>query len=84
MSLGFIQLIFGGEGMEKITLTPMETAKLLGISRTTIYSMIRNDEIPHSRIRGKIVFHRPTVENWLVRGASKKRNEIMIPVKQEQ
>lgn len=59
--------------MGKITLTPMEVAKLLGISRTTIYSMIRNEEIPHARIRGKILFHKPTIEKWLIDGATKNK-----------
>lgn len=59
--------------MGKITLTPIEAAELLGISRTTIYSMIRNEEIPHARIRGKILFHKPTVESWLIDGATKNK-----------
>jgi len=65
--------------MDKITMTPLEVASLLGISRTTIYSMIRFDEIPHSRIRGKIVFHKPTIEKWLIDGATKNsRGEINV------
>ena len=31
---------------KKILLTPIETAKLLGVGRTTIYAMIKNNTIP--------------------------------------
>lgn len=54
----------------KITLTVSEVAKLLGVSTTTIYTMARLNEIPHKRVRGKILFHRETVENWLKEPAS--------------
>jgi len=58
--------------MEKITLTVKEVADLLGVSLTTVYSMARMSEIPHARVRGKILFHRPTVETWLITGAMQK------------
>ncbi|PEP85321.1 helix-turn-helix domain-containing protein [Bacillus toyonensis] len=54
--------------MEKITLTVKEVAELLDVSLTTVYSMTRMNEIPHARIRGKILFHRSTVETWLIHG----------------
>lgn len=55
----------GKKKMQKITLTVNEVSALLGVSTTTIYTMVRLGEIPHARIRSKIVFHRPTVEAWL-------------------
>lgn len=58
--------------MNKITLDVKELAELLSVSVTTIYSMTRNNEIPHSKIRGRIIFHYSTIEQWLVDGASKK------------
>ena len=61
----------GALPIDKITLTPSEVANALGISRTTIYLMIRNNEIPHSRIRGKIVFHKDTLNQWLANGGTK-------------
>lgn len=51
--------------MEKITLTVNEVAELLGIGCTTVYTMVRKDEIPHKKVRGRILFHRGTIENWL-------------------
>lgn len=54
--------------MQKIVLTVKEVAELLDTSTTTIYTMVRLGEIPHTRIRSKIVFHRPTIENWISGG----------------
>ncbi|HFK1746076.1 TPA: helix-turn-helix domain-containing protein [Bacillus cereus] len=62
--------------MEKITLTVKEVADLLGVSLTTVYSMVRMSEIPHARVRGKILFHRPTVETWLINGAMQEREKL--------
>ncbi len=51
--------------MSKITLTVDETAKLVGVSMTTIYAMVRERQIPCVRVRGRILFHRDTLEKWL-------------------
>ncbi|QFF98824.1 DNA-binding protein [Psychrobacillus glaciei] len=51
--------------MEKITLTVIEVAELIGVSTGTIYTMTRLNEIPHKKVRGKILFHRGTIEKWL-------------------
>lgn len=49
----------------KITLSVNEVAELLGISITTVYTMVRNNEIPYKKMRGRIIFHRETIEKWL-------------------
>lgn len=54
--------------MEKITLTVKETAELLGLSLATVYTLVKTDEIPHTKIKGKILFHRKTLESWLIDG----------------
>lgn len=51
--------------LEKITLSVDEVAKLLGLGKTTIYTMARQNEIPHKKVRGRILFHRQTIESWL-------------------
>lgn len=50
--------------MEKITLTVNEVAELIGVSTATIYTMARLNEIPHKKIRGRVLFHRETIEKW--------------------
>lgn len=52
--------------MEKLTLSVDEVASELGVSRTTIYTMARHKEIPHIKVRGRILFHKPTIEQWLI------------------
>ncbi|MEB7455097.1 helix-turn-helix domain-containing protein [Lysinibacillus sphaericus] len=52
--------------MEKLTMSVDEVANELGVSTTTIYSMVRHKEIPHTKVRGRILFHRPTIEQWLI------------------
>lgn len=54
--------------MNKISLSVKETAELLGISETTVYRLVRTNEIPHSKIKGKILFHRTTLEDWFIKG----------------
>ncbi|WP_068985147.1 helix-turn-helix domain-containing protein [Lysinibacillus xylanilyticus] len=51
--------------MDKLVLTVPEVAKVLDLSTATVYVMVRNNEIPYKKLRGKIVFHRETIEKWL-------------------
>lgn len=51
--------------MIKVSLTVKEVAELLSVSTTTVYAMTREKEIPHKKIRGRIIFHRATIEKWL-------------------
>ncbi|KYG89153.1 excisionase [[Bacillus] sp. KCTC 13219] len=52
--------------MGKLTMSVKEVASELGVSATTIYTMAREKEIPHTKVRGRVLFHRPTIEHWLV------------------
>lgn len=52
--------------MRKNTLTVQETADYLGVSRDTIYNMVRTKEIPHFRIRRRIFFSRDTIDKWIL------------------
>lgn len=51
-------------GIEKITMSPLEVAKMLGVSRATIYTMVREEQIPHFKVRGKILFNRDVIMAW--------------------
>ncbi|AZK48707.1 MULTISPECIES: helix-turn-helix domain-containing protein [Paenibacillus] len=51
--------------MKRITLTVTEAAELIGVSQTTVYAMAREGQIPHTRVRGRILFHRDVIETWL-------------------
>lgn len=56
--------------MDKITLTVSEAASLIGVSDMTVYTMVKLKEIPHVRIRNKILFYRPIIERWLMDGGT--------------
>ncbi|MBG9452541.1 hypothetical protein ABE61_00155 [Lysinibacillus sphaericus] len=51
---------------KKMTMSVDELADELQISKTTIYTMVSQNEIPHIKIRGRILFHRSTIEKWLI------------------
>ncbi|WP_336636613.1 helix-turn-helix domain-containing protein [Lysinibacillus fusiformis] len=51
---------------KKMTMSVDELAEELQISTSTIYTMVRQNEIPHKKVRGRILFHRPTIEEWLM------------------
>lgn len=53
---------------EKIALNVNEAAALIGVSPTTIYKMVENKEIPHTRVRSRIIFHRSVIDAWLRAG----------------
>lgn len=51
--------------MQKITLTVAEVATMLGTSTNTIYTMVREGgQIPHFKVRAKILFNREVIEQW--------------------
>ncbi|PCD85102.1 excisionase [Lysinibacillus fusiformis] len=49
-----------------MTMSVAELAEELQISNTTIYTMVSQNEIPHIKVRGRILFHRATIEKWLM------------------
>lgn len=63
--------ILGGVLMQKVTLNVKEVAELLGVSITTVYTMAKENEIPCKKLRGRIVFHRETIDKWLATPTAK-------------
>lgn len=54
--------------MAKLVLSVYELSGLIGVSTDVIYTMVREKQIPHIRIRRRILFHQETIESWLKRG----------------
>lgn len=50
---------------ERLTLTADEVAWLLGVHKETVYRMSREKQIPHFRVRGRILFRREAIEKWI-------------------
>ncbi|MFS0555057.1 helix-turn-helix domain-containing protein [Brevibacillus sp. 179-C9.3 HS] len=40
-------------------------AEYLNVSTDSIYAMVREKQIPHVRIRKRILFHMDIIEEWL-------------------
>jgi excisionase family DNA binding protein len=47
------------------TLTVQEVAEYLGVHQDTIYTMVRQKQIPHFRIRRRILFHQASIDAWI-------------------
>jgi excisionase family DNA binding protein len=62
----------------RLTLTVVETAKLLGIGRTLCYERVRSGEIPSLRIGRRVVIPRAALEKLL--GDPKSLN-LVLPTK---
>jgi len=59
--------------MTRTTMTAEETANYLGVSIDTIYRMVRQKQIPHIRVRKRILFRADSLNAWM----SKQENEAI-------
>jgi excisionase family DNA binding protein len=51
--------------MNRKTLTVQEVAVYLGVHQDTIYTMVRQKQIPHFRVRRRILFNQLTIDAWI-------------------
>lgn len=51
--------------MVKITLTAKEVSQMLGVSINTVYTAARANQIPHTKLRGRILFNQEVLEEWV-------------------
>ena len=51
--------------MEKMTYSIDEVAQLLGISKSKTYNLVRNNEIPHLKLGGRVVVPVTHFNIWL-------------------
>ncbi|MBP1950250.1 helix-turn-helix domain-containing protein [Virgibacillus litoralis] len=49
--------------MERFTV--QQASQYLGIHRDTIYTMVRQKEIPHFRLRRRIMFSKEAIDSWI-------------------
>lgn len=54
----------------KLTLNVNEISELLGISTDSIYAMVREKQIPHIRLRRRILFYHEGIKEWLKQGCT--------------
>lgn len=51
--------------MQRTTITVSEAANYLGVSTTTIYAMVRKQELPYVRVRSRILFRVESLDAWM-------------------
>lgn len=51
--------------MQRKTFTVQEVAEYLGVHQDTIYTMVRQKQIPHFRVRRRIFFNQNTIDSWI-------------------
>ncbi|MUV37804.1 hypothetical protein JNUCC1_01610 [Lentibacillus sp. JNUCC-1] len=51
--------------LERERMTVKEVAAYLGVHADMIYTMARKNEIPHFKMRSKILFTRDVIEKWV-------------------
>lgn len=51
--------------MEKIVYSVQEAAKLIGISSSKMYELIRNDEVPHLNVGKRVVIPKHRFNEWV-------------------
>jgi excisionase family DNA binding protein len=51
--------------LERHTLTAQEAAQYIGVHLDTIYNMVREKQIPHVRVRRRIIFSKETINAWM-------------------
>ncbi len=60
---------------ERLTWTVRETAKLLGLSRNSIYQGVLTNEIPHIKVGRRILIPKAAIERMLNEAGLKKQKE---------
>ncbi|MCM3090173.1 MULTISPECIES: helix-turn-helix domain-containing protein [unclassified Cytobacillus] len=51
--------------MQRSTLTAQEVADYIGVHPDTIYTMVREKQIPHFRVRRRIFFSLESINAWM-------------------
>ncbi|MGD9678397.1 MAG: helix-turn-helix domain-containing protein [Vulcanibacillus sp.] len=50
---------------KSITMDVKEVAAYIGVSEDTIYAMAKQKEIPHLRVRYRILFRKDSIDAWM-------------------
>jgi excisionase family DNA binding protein len=51
--------------MQRRTLTVQDVAEYLGVHQDTIYTMVREKQIPHFKVRRRILFTVESIDAWI-------------------
>ena len=57
-------------------LTVKQTANKLNCSERTVYRLVKNNELPHIRLGGMILFNEDTLNDYLQKLENKTKKEV--------
>ncbi|GAB7387420.1 hypothetical protein BSNK01_12560 [Bacillaceae bacterium] len=61
---------------QRVTLTVAEAAAYIGVCEDTIYTMVREKQIPHIRVRRRIFFRKESLDRWMAEQEMKGVNHL--------
>ena len=56
---------------DRLAVSVVEAAKMLGVSRPTMYQLIRREDFPAARIGGRVLIPVKQLEEWLEKQSEK-------------
>ncbi|MEN1968325.1 helix-turn-helix domain-containing protein [Lentibacillus sp. N15] len=51
--------------MDRHTITVKEVAAYLGVHTDTVYCMVKLNQIPHLKLRNRILFTKDSIDSWI-------------------
>ena len=64
--------------MERQKMDVKQAAEYLGVCTDTIYTMVKKNEIPHFRIRRRILFSKEAIESCIKSQEEEVQNQINV------
>jgi len=64
--------------VERQKMDVKQAAEYLGVCTDTIYTMVKQNEIPHFRIRRRILFSKEAIESWIKSQEEEVQNQINV------
>lgn len=51
--------------IQRATVNAKQAALYLGVCEDTLMSETRQNKVPHNKLRGRYIFHLPTLDKWM-------------------
>lgn len=51
--------------MQRQTITVKEAAEYIGISKDLVYQLVRENQLPHLKLKRRILFRKTVLDKWM-------------------
>lgn len=51
--------------LQRVTINVKDAAEYIGVCTDTIYTMVRENQIPHIKVRRRILFRTDALDQWM-------------------